>query len=83
MTYPRLTKAGNIVMLCKKCGNVFTLEKENLEFYRTRGLTPPKTCPTCLLFKTAKKNARRNGHRPVFTDEGLLNITDDLPEDVR
>ena len=69
--YPRLTKSGNIVEQCKSCGNVFVIEKENLEFYRKHGLTPPKTCPTCLLIKHAKRNSKDGS-------QGMLNILPDF-----
>lgn len=71
--YPRATAKGNIVEKCKKCGNTFTIEKDNLEFYRKHGLTPPKTCPACLLEKKARRNT--DGHRKrAFTKDGLLDI---------
>lgn len=47
--------------ICIMCGNVFTLEKNEVESYLTKNLHLPKRCPTCIR-KNEVLNASPNAH---------------------
>jgi hypothetical protein len=33
--------------ICKDCGEPFSMEKSEIEFYENKGLQQPKRCPVC------------------------------------
>ena len=39
--------AGDIQLSCVECRKSFAFEKGEQEFFKERGLTPPKRCPNC------------------------------------
>ena len=47
--------AGDLQLSCVECRKSFTFEKGEQEFFKQRGLTPPKRCPSC----RGKKRRRR------------------------
>jgi len=61
MTKERLTKEGNLSTVCVKCGHRFIVSKDEIEFYRVRGLSLPRHCKVCLRLK----HAGGNGNKPI------------------
>ena len=40
-----MTRVSGFV--CKDCGEPFSMEKSEIEFYESKGLQQPKRCPEC------------------------------------
>lgn len=40
-------QAGNMELSCVDCRKSFAFEAGEQEFFKQRGLTPPKRCPAC------------------------------------
>ena len=41
------SNAGDLQLPCAECRKTFTFEKGEQEFFKQRGLTQPKRCPSC------------------------------------
>ena len=54
-------KAGDKLLVCEDCGNKFVFDAGEQIFFKEKGFTEPKRCPTC-----RKKVRRRLRHR-VFS----------------
>ena len=39
--------AGDLTLSCAECRKDFTFEKGEQDFFKQRGLTQPKRCPSC------------------------------------
>lgn len=50
-------KAGDKILRCFQCGKDFTFEAGEQAFFRERGLSEPKRCPSC------RRESRRGRHR--------------------
>lgn len=46
----------DVRILCAQCRREFTFEAGEQQFYKMRGLTPPKRCPSC---RNKRKSHRR------------------------
>ena len=53
---------GNSIT-CMMCGDVFSLQEGEQDFFAQRGLDLPKRCPSCRAERKAQ--AIREGHRPA------------------
>jgi hypothetical protein len=47
----------DLEVICKDCGNGFTLTAGEQEFFASRGMVNPKRCPKCRIAK--RQNADR------------------------
>lgn len=71
----RLTVGGNLIAECRSCGHKFSIAEGEIKFYQAKGLNLPTHCSVCRRLKKANKT---DGRKPVFTEDGLLNITEDV-----
>lgn len=49
-------KGEGLRMVCVECRGGFLFEPGEQQFFKMRGLTPPKRCPTC---RTKRRRRRR------------------------
>lgn len=47
-------------LACAECGSSFRFEWGEQQFYKSRGLTPPKRCPSC---RAQSRGGRNRGRR--------------------
>jgi DNA replicative helicase MCM subunit Mcm2 (Cdc46/Mcm family) len=52
-----MTRVSGFV--CKDCGEPFSMDKKEIEFYENKGLEQPKRCPGC---REKRRNARIELH---------------------
>lgn len=51
----------NTALQCADCGVEFEFTAEEQDFYREKGFSQPKRCPSCRSKNRARKNDRRGG----------------------
>jgi hypothetical protein len=52
-------KAGDKLLVCEDCGNKFVFDVGEQIFFKEKGFTEPKRCPTCR--KKVRRRLRRRG----------------------
>lgn len=56
---PLELKAGDKLLVCEDCGNQFVFDAGEQVFFKEKGFSEPKRCPTCR--KQVRRRMRRRG----------------------
>lgn len=56
---PLELKAGDKLLVCEDCGNQFVFDAGEQIFFKEKGFSEPKRCPTCR--KQVRRRMRRRG----------------------